>query len=439
MARGRRQLQFPLSPLEGKSFFLHVHSPGKARELERKLKEFGGVVEKFLSKELTCVITDQPTTTQRSASGKKGSGSLATDLTNTRGPSRAQAILQKSVRQKKQPAKSTDVFDNAKKWGIQVKPVEQVLKWINTQKKQQDINQSKGRVCSLKGAFLKVEDHSRRYKPLVKELRVWPQLNLDAPPGFSPFDEPVSMRTRSRSSSQSPRKSAKRLAGRKSTERKGYCELCDTHYIGLQKHVNSRRHKLVATHKDTYAELDRLIARGKTLKEFKDERIKKRNSEAQIQTRSRTRSRSPASTTSTSPKRKSTPSATTSSPEGSNRRTASQQSRTPSPGRRAPSKRSKGTTPSRKTPTSPRKSPKKVTPIKLVRFQDDRYSVVKSVVKRHSDQSDKGTSTSYGKSKRKRFDRYSIVETTPMKIRLRRSRRKCSPSTRASKLIGRSP
>ena len=45
------------------------------------------VVEKFLSKELTCVITDQPTTTQRSASGRKGSGSLATDLTNTRGVS----------------------------------------------------------------------------------------------------------------------------------------------------------------------------------------------------------------------------------------------------------------------------------------------------------------------------------------------------------------
>ena len=93
------------------------------------------------------------------------------------------------------------------------------------------------------------------------------------------------MRTRSRSSSQSPRKSAKRVAGRKSTEKKGYCEQCDTHYIGLQKHVDSRRHKLVATHKDTYAELDRLIARGKTLKEFKDERITKRNSEAQIQTR----------------------------------------------------------------------------------------------------------------------------------------------------------
>lgn len=74
---------------------------------------------------------------------------------------RAQAILQKSVKQQKQPAKSTDVLTNADKWGIQVKPVEQVLKWIDAQKKRQASAQPTGRVCSLKGAFLKVEDHSR--------------------------------------------------------------------------------------------------------------------------------------------------------------------------------------------------------------------------------------------------------------------------------------
>lgn len=45
------------------------------------------VVEKFFSKELTCVITDQPTTAQRSASQSKGIGNLAADLTNTRGVS----------------------------------------------------------------------------------------------------------------------------------------------------------------------------------------------------------------------------------------------------------------------------------------------------------------------------------------------------------------
>lgn len=70
-------------------------------------------------------------------------------------------MLQKSVKQQKQAAKSTDVLTNAEKWGIQVKPVEQVLKWIDTQKKRQADAESTGRVCSLRGAFLKVEDHSR--------------------------------------------------------------------------------------------------------------------------------------------------------------------------------------------------------------------------------------------------------------------------------------
>ena len=77
-------------------------------------------------------------------------------------PTRAEAILQKSVKQQKQPTKSTDVLTNAEKWGIQVKPVEQVLKWFEGQTKRQATSrQPTGRVCSLRGAFLKVEDHSR--------------------------------------------------------------------------------------------------------------------------------------------------------------------------------------------------------------------------------------------------------------------------------------
>ena len=70
-------------------------------------------------------------------------------------------MLQKSVEQQKQAVKSTDVLTNAQKWGVQVKPVELVLKWTNEQKKRQATAESTGRVCSLRGAFLKVEDHSR--------------------------------------------------------------------------------------------------------------------------------------------------------------------------------------------------------------------------------------------------------------------------------------
>ena len=99
------------------------------------------------------------------------------------------------------------------------------------------------------------------------------------------------MRTRSRSSSKSPRGGAKRPPSRRSSggaEKKGYCELCDAHYVGMNKHVNSRQHKLVASQKDTYAELDKLIERGKSLKEFEDDMRRKKalgTSTAKRQTR----------------------------------------------------------------------------------------------------------------------------------------------------------
>lgn len=44
--------------------------------------------------------------------------------------------------------------------------------------------------------------------------------------------------------------------------------------------MNSREHGLIASREDTYAELDRLIGRGKSLKEFEEERIRKRAAKA---------------------------------------------------------------------------------------------------------------------------------------------------------------
>ena len=135
--------------------------------------------------------------------------------------------------------------------------------------------------------------------------------------------------------------------------------------------------------------------------------------------RSRTRSRSPVALKLTPQKSKNTPSRPTSSSRVSKQTTPSRQSRTPSPGRRTPNRQS---TPARTRPSSARKAPKTVTPVKIIRFQDDQYSVVKSTAKkRRRYQSD--NETGHSKSKRKKTDRYSIVEATPMKIRLRRSRR----------------
>ena len=137
--------------------------------------------------------------------------------------------------------------------------------------------------------------------------------------------------------------------------------------------------------------------------------------------RSRTRSRSPVAAKSTPQKNQKTPTKSSTSPR---RTTPSRKPRTPSP--------------SRRTPSSSRKAPETVTPIKLVRFQDNQYSVAKSTSKkRRRNETDHDVSPS--KSKRKKTDRYTIVESTPMRIRLRRSRRNASSTTRGSIFVARSP
>ena len=100
------------------------------------------------------------------------------------------------------------------------------------------------------------------------------------------------MRTRSRSSSKSPRRGGKGKTKQQPTgstadkkDKKGYCELCDAHYVGMEKHIASREHKLVASREGTYAELDRLISRGKSLKEFEDEVRRKKAAAASKSTR----------------------------------------------------------------------------------------------------------------------------------------------------------
>ena len=51
------------------------------------------------------------------------------------------------------------------------------------------------KVRKLNPPFIKVEDHSRQYKPLVHELKEWPKIYFTAPPGWCPFDPPPKKET----------------------------------------------------------------------------------------------------------------------------------------------------------------------------------------------------------------------------------------------------
>ena len=145
----------------------------------------------------------------------------------------------------------------------------------------------------------------------------------------------------------------------------------------------------------------------------------------------RSRSRSPVIVKSTPQKRKII-SGTSTSPR--RRKTLRTKPPTPPPGQRTPSRQSQTSSPTRTRPNPAQKVKKTVTPIKIVRFQDDQYSVVKSrAKKRRRDEAD--VEASHKKSKRKKTDRYSIVESTPMRIRLRRSTRSGSKGASGSLFV----
>lgn len=110
------------------------------------------------------------------------------------------------------------------------------------------------------------------------------------------------------------------------------------------------------------------------------------------------------------------------------------------PSRRTPKRKSETQLLFRGTPSPPRKPAQTVTPLKVVRFQDNLYSVVKSTKKRRRNDNDNDSDSSHiSRSKRKKTDRYRIVEATPTKIRLRRSKRKRRSTAKGSLFVSRSP
>ncbi|KAK3710773.1 hypothetical protein QZH41_016759, partial [Actinostola sp. cb2023] len=180
---------------------------------------------------------------------------------------RGRAILQKAT---PLPVSCSDVVRNAQIWNISIKSYKQFSQLMTR-------NEANGRrtltkVRGLRGAFIKVEDRSRRYRPLVKEMRCWPRPNLDAPPGYGPFDD-VTPRPKRRTVTSTPRRRRTRKRARqsrsgRSTAKKGYCEVCHVTYQGLVLHLSSQGHREKARSPDKYARIDNLINHGDSLQAF---------------------------------------------------------------------------------------------------------------------------------------------------------------------------
>lgn len=119
------------------------------------------------------------------------------------GTMRGKSIAQRSAGFRKG---TTDILTNASTWRVNILHVDQVMKWISqlmlkaqqqqSAAKQKTTSPSKRvsqtklpKVVALQETYIKVEDLGFKYRPLVQEFKVWPEITFDGS-NVCPFDPP---------------------------------------------------------------------------------------------------------------------------------------------------------------------------------------------------------------------------------------------------------
>jgi len=269
--------------------FLDVKDYSKIDRLEADIREFGGTIEKFLSKEITCVVTNRTRTDnlllRKDVSTPTSTQSRRPSAGGSRVLSRGQCLLMRS-----NSLKDTAVCDPvafAQRWGIKVVTLDTVVQAINRQlpscsssspvtkqsvKSHNVVKRRKFSGASVKGentesnirpfltkfsgAFIKFEDTESNYRPFFKQYSSFPHLNLEGDLSNGIFKCAEIIRPAAVRKDISTIASARK---QKVWSKRGYCECCDVMYDDFNQHLISDDHQRFAKHTDNFADLDKLI------------------------------------------------------------------------------------------------------------------------------------------------------------------------------------
>ncbi|XP_076010032.1 protein DBF4 homolog A [Genypterus blacodes] len=300
-----------VKPFAGKVFYLDLPSNRKAQALENDIKELGGTVEKFFSKEIKylvsnkreakyvqCLRQDSPVPSpesgqssphprsnpQRPGSQKDDIKSRTLGQMDTAVTSRGKSLVERVVKEQER-LQMNKILSNALEWGVKILYIDDVMAYVEKKKKaltyhstvttalksakavstvKQGFQKCKGGRISK--PFIKVEDSCRHYRPIYLTMPNLPEFNLKTVPPGSPFcaddkDPPGNRPRRQRGMRASA--SEERVHGRakKSRDKKrgGYCECCMLKYDKLTTHLQSERHKAFSRSNE-YMVVDRLMS-----------------------------------------------------------------------------------------------------------------------------------------------------------------------------------
>ncbi|XP_027754538.1 protein DBF4 homolog A isoform X3 [Empidonax traillii] len=276
-------------PLTGKVFYLDIPSNVISEKLGKDLKELGGRVESFLSKDINYLVTNKkeakfarslgqisPVPSPESA-GAGGNGSphpssrkdqrdgSSFKLVDTVRMSRGKSLVEKAIKEQ-DLIPSGSILSNALSWGVKILHIDDVKNCIEQKKRElylikrgdnsfkdvgKHVTAQKSKTGRLKNPFIRVEDASRQYRPFYLQLPSFPLLNYCVPKPYSPFevDKKYPSGQKQTQSKQRNKINSDKDCGmpaqlpQKDKKKRGYCECCGKKYEDLQTHLESERHQ----------------------------------------------------------------------------------------------------------------------------------------------------------------------------------------------------
>uniref|UniRef100_E9PW04 DBF4 zinc finger n=1 Tax=Mus musculus TaxID=10090 RepID=E9PW04_MOUSE len=262
-------------PLWGKIFYLDLPSITICEKLQKDIKELGGRVEEFLSKDISYFVSNKKEAKYAQTLGRvspvPSPESAYTAETTSPHPShdgssfksqdrvclsRGKLLAEKAVKDHDFiPANS--ILSNALSWGVKILHIDDIRYYIEQKKKAlsalkkssasgKDAGKKAGpgiqktRTGRLKKPFLKVEDVNRCYRPFYLQLPSLPCINYFLQKPCSPFDIEKSSSVQK----QAQPKLRINMDGDKcgtpvqlqlkEKRKKGYCECCLQKYEDLE-------------------------------------------------------------------------------------------------------------------------------------------------------------------------------------------------------------
>ncbi|XP_042363870.1 uncharacterized protein dbf4b [Plectropomus leopardus] len=295
--------------LEGKIFYLDSVKKRSTALLLEAVALLGGRVESFLHKDVSFVVTgcqeglkeQKCTDTKAGAKGtseeaqhpimQRGSA-LSSDKRRPGTPrptacgSRGKALLEKAIRNNER-LQGSSVLANARSWGVKILYVDDVLLYLKqltreslsvTQKRPERTYTKQGsyviKAVPLRSPFLKIEDLSRKYRPLHMQSMTFPTMSYLG--RFSPFETPPprfekqaeqgenKTREKKKAESSIQDKSQTPLSCNPSPWRPrkkdlSYCECCHQPFTNLEEHLQSDQHRSFVLDPSNYGVVDQLV------------------------------------------------------------------------------------------------------------------------------------------------------------------------------------